>query len=205
MISTNPPALTSGKPLLPKCQSYELLPAWSKFPEFFTVWSTTICPACLMDWDLLDAAFSHKVFVDIVPPHYGKSLRNHYAKNALSMALSSCGCNLVAGNNEEGLLACDQPALQRLLSNALGTTAWQLAIPAKSQIHIFPNKPHSRTQQVALSNYIYICVCVCSCVYICIYMFIFVYLIIISVYIIMQYYGTDAVSLAVLAVAADCS
>lgn len=78
-----------------------------------------------MGRDLLDAALSHKAFVEIASPHYGKSVRSHYAKNVLNVTLDSCGCNFVVGKNEEEPLACDQPALWSLLSNALGNIAWQ--------------------------------------------------------------------------------
>lgn len=73
----------------------------------------------------MDVTLSHKVLVEIVSPHYGKSLSNHYNKNALNITHGSCGCNLVAGNNEDDPLACDQPALHRQLSNTLGTRVWQ--------------------------------------------------------------------------------
>lgn len=67
-----------------------------------------------MGTDLLDATLSHKVFIEIASPRYGMSVRSYYAKNVLNVTPDSCGCNFVAGKNEEEPLACDQPALQRL-------------------------------------------------------------------------------------------
>lgn len=67
-----------------------------------------------MGGDLLDATLSPKVFVEIVSPHYRKSVRSYYSKNVLNVNLDSCGCNFVAGKNEEEPLTCDQAGLQRL-------------------------------------------------------------------------------------------
>lgn len=58
---------------------------------------------------LLDATLSHKVFVEIASPHYGKSARSYYAKNVLNVTFHSSGCNFVAVKNEE-----EPSALQRL-------------------------------------------------------------------------------------------
>lgn len=73
-----------------------------------------------------------EVLADFFSLHYGKSLRDHYDENALNVTLVPCGCNVVAGNNEEEQSACDQPALHSLLSNTPQTTAWQHFNPDKT-------------------------------------------------------------------------
>lgn len=72
------------------------------------------------------------ILVDFFSLHYGKSQRNHSDENALNVTLGPCGCNVVAGNNEEEPSACDQPAPHSLLSNTPQTTAWQHFNPHKA-------------------------------------------------------------------------
>lgn len=191
-IFTNVPAPVAGKPLLPKCQSCELVPALSKFPEIFSSWSITLNPGFLMGTDLLDATLSHNVCRNCFSLLWIEC-ESHYAKNVLNVALDSCGCNFVAGKNEEEPLACDQPALQRLLSNALGNTAQQPCNLSNSQIPSFPKEPHFRAQQRAMTHFF-------SFMYLCA----FLNSVIIFVYAVMQYYRTNVVYL-VPAMAADSS
>lgn len=110
---------------------------------------------------LLDATLSHKVFVEIASPHYGKSVRSHYAKNVLNVTLDSCGCNFVAGKNEEEPLACGQPALRRLLSNALGNTAWQPCNPQQIPNSHFSQRASFQSTAKSYETFffhLYICV-----------------------------------------------
>lgn len=88
---------------------------------------------------------AHLLLVERVCRHYGKNLRSRDDKRALYVTLGSCGCNLVSRNNEETQLACDQPALHRLLSKTLQTTAWQHFNP-----HETPNSLLS--QQVSFQS-----------------------------------------------------
>lgn len=118
IILKKPPSPTSGRqlPLSPKevtfsPTSHEQLQAsfqgFSYFgPQFH---------AQLASWSKIPWIFPI-ILIELICLHYGKNLRSHDDKSALYVTLGSCGCNLVAGNNEEEQLACNQPALHRLLS-----------------------------------------------------------------------------------------
>lgn len=144
---TKPPAPTSGRqlPLSPQGVTFhprshkQLQASLQDFSQFGPQ-----LHAQLASWSKIPWMFPI-LLVERVCRHYGKNLRSRDDKRALYVTLGSCGCNLVSRNNEETQLACDQPALHRLLSKTLRTTAWQHFNP-----HETPNSLLS--QQVSFQS-----------------------------------------------------